>query len=112
MISSKHPGINFIIGEYNANIGTDLIVEYIDRAIPTLAWTELVFSLEKLFAWQHPPEGIQKVVCYELGKVKEVNKFENGTEARLSKLEKGRYSLNVGIDSIEVYVLKEIILSY
>ncbi len=109
MISSKHPGIDFRIGEYKTYIGTDLIVECVSKGISSLAWVEIVVTLEKLFAWSHPPEGIHKVVCWELGKVQEKQAFTNGEEAKLTKKGNGRYHLDIGADTIEVYVLREIL---
>jgi len=72
MISSKHPGIDFVIGDYNTSYGVDLIVEKSDKDILTLKWVELVYSLSKLYEWAHPPEGYHAIVCYQLGGVKEV----------------------------------------
>jgi len=109
MISSKHPGTDFRIGEYKTYIGTDLIVECVSKGISSLAWVEIVVTLEKLFAWSHPPEGIHKVVCWELGKVQEKQAFTNGEEAKLIKKGQGRYHLDIGVDTIEVYVLREIL---
>jgi hypothetical protein len=109
MISSKHPGIDFRIGEYKTSVGTDLIVECASKGIPSLAWAEIVVTLENLFAWSHPPEGIHKVVCWELGKVQEKQAFTNGEEAKLTKKGNGRYHLDIGADTIEVYVLREIL---
>ena len=109
MISSKHPGIDFRIGEYKTSYGTDLIVEYINKGIQAVAWAEIVVTLEKLFAWSHPPERIHKVICWELGNVGEKQTFEGGKEAKLTKKGHGRYHLDVGVDSIEVYVLREIV---
>lgn len=109
MISSKHQGIEFTIGEYKTSHGTDLLVEYKNKGIPAFAWAEIVVTLEKFFAWLHPPEGIHKVVCWELGNVQEKQFFGNGKEAKLTKKGHGRYHLDIGIDSIEVYVLREIL---
>jgi hypothetical protein len=50
MISSKHPGIDFVIGDYNPSQWVDLIVEMDDKGIPSIKWAELVSSLDKLFA--------------------------------------------------------------
>jgi hypothetical protein len=44
-----------------------------------------------------------------LGNVQEKQTFGDGKEARLTKKASGRYHLDVGVDSIEVYVLREII---
>jgi len=109
MISSKHPGIDFRIGEYKTSIGTDLIVECASKGIPSLAWAEIVATLENLFGWQHPPEGIHKVICWDLGKVQEKQSFTSGEQAKLTKKGQGRYHLDIGTDTIEVYVLREIL---
>jgi hypothetical protein len=110
MISSKQAGIEFVIGEYNTSHGVDLIVEHIDKDMPTLKWAELVFSLEKLFQWPHPPEGYHCIICYQLGSVKEIQKFPDGQEAKLvSKAVPGRYTLLVGSESIDVYILRDIL---
>ena len=109
MISSKHSGIDFRIGEYKTSMGTDLIVECVNKGISSLAWAEIVATLENLFTWSHPPQGIHKVVCWELGKVQEKQAFTNGQEARLTKKGHGRYHLDIGVDTIEVYVLREIL---
>ena len=110
MISSDHPGIDFVIGDYSAQLGVDLIVELSDKGIETIKWAELVFSLDKLYKWQHSPERYHIIVCYEVGKVGEVEKFPDGTVAKLVKKEvPGRYALMVGRDVIDVYVLREIL---
>ena len=109
MITAAHPGIDFRIGEYKTSYGTDLLVEYEKKGIPSYAWAEIVVTLANLFAWPHPPEGIHKVVCWELGKVPERRAFGDGHEATIRKLGNGRYSLDVGVDCIEVYVLREIL---
>ncbi len=109
MISSKHQGIDFTIGQYNTYSGTDLLVEYKNKGIPSIAWAEIVVTLENLFAWSHPPEGIHKVICWELGDVPEKQNTQDGKEARVMKKGHGRYHLDIGIDSIEVYVLREIL---
>lgn len=109
MISCKHPGIDFKIGEYKTSMGTDLLIESVSKGIPSLAWAEIVVSLEKLFTWLHPPEGIHKVICWELGQVQEKQSFTSGEEAKLTKKGQGRYNLDVGTDTIDVYVLREIL---
>lgn len=108
MISSNHPGIDFRIGEYKTSYGTDLLVEYKHKGIPSYAWAEIVSTLENLFSWPHPPDGIHKVICWQLGNVKEKQKFTWG-EATLTKKSTGRYNLNIGPDTIDVYVLREIL---
>lgn len=109
MISSNHPGIDFKIGEYKTSQGTDLLVEYKNKGILSFAWAEIVTTLENLFAWSHHPEGIHKVICWELGNVQQIQTFEEGKEAKLTKKAPGRYHLDIGVDSIDVYVLREII---
>ena len=110
MISSKHPGIDFVIGDYNTSYGVDLIVEKSDKGILALKWVELVYSLGKLYEWPHPPEGYHAIVCYELGGVKQVQSFSDGQNSKLVSMDTpGRYALLVGSDSIDVYVLREIL---
>ena len=111
MISCTHPGIDFRIGEYNANFGTDLIVEYNSKGIPSFAWVELVHKLSNLFVWVHPPEGIHKIVCWELGECREKQNLIDGREAKLAKRTNGRYNLDISSDTIDVYALKRITLS-
>jgi len=111
MISCRHPGIDFRIGEYKTSVGTDLIIECVDKGIPSLAWVEIVVTLENLFSWLHPPDGIHKVICWDLGKVQEKQAFTSGEEAKLTKKGQGRYNLDIGTDTIEVYVLREILQS-
>jgi hypothetical protein len=110
MISSGHAGIDFKIGDYNTAIGVDLVVEQDDKSIPSLKWVELVSSLDKLFQWDHPPEGYHSVVCYQLGKTAERLKFGDGTEAKLVGTSvRGRYLLVVNSTSLNVYVLRELL---
>ena len=110
MISSKHPGIDFVIGDYNTSYGVDLIVEKSDKGILTLKWVELVYLLSKLYEWEHPPEGYHAIVCYELGDVKQLQPFSDGQNSKLVPMETpGRYALLVGRDTIDVYVLREIL---
>ncbi len=110
MISSGHPSINFVIGDYNTTSGVDLIIEQTDKDIHSLKWTELVHSFDRLFQWRHPPEGYHCIVCYQLGNVKEINKFNDGQDAKLvPKSLPGKYTLLVGDASIDVYVLQELL---
>ena len=110
MISSKHPEIDFVIGDYNTTYGVDLIVEMIDKDIPTIKWAELVSTLDKLYAWSHPPEGFHMIICYQLGKVGEKENFQDGSIGTLVKKESpGKYALLVGSQTIDVYVLREIL---
>ena len=110
MISSNHPGVDFIIGDYNTNTGVDLLVEQVEKDIPAMKYVELVFSLDRLYQWSHPPQGYHIIVCFQQGAVKEVQKFPDGQEAKLlKKAAHGRYTLHVGSDAIDVYVLREIL---
>ena len=109
MISSNHPGIDFTIGEYKTSWGTDLLVEYESKGIPSFAWVEIVSTLEKLFLWSHPPDGIHKVVCWELGNVGEHTQFKDGRTGKFTKRVAGRYNLEIAEDILDVYVLREIL---
>lgn len=111
MISSRHSAIDFRIGEYKTSQGVDLLVQSITKGITSFAWAEIVVKLENLYQWPHDLEGIHKVICWELGRVRERQTLGDGREARLTKKQAGRYHLDVGTDSIEVYVLREIIQS-
>jgi hypothetical protein len=112
MISSGHPEIDFHVGEYNTSNGVDLIIEQLDKDMPTLKWAELVHSLDRLYQWPHPPEGYHCVICYQLGNVKETQKFPDGQEARLvPKSVQGKYTLLVGSESIDIYVLRDLLIS-
>ena len=112
MITAGHPDIDFVIGEWNTTNGVDLIVEQTDKDMPTLKWAELVHSLDRLYQWPHPPEGYHCVICYQLGSVKEVQKFPDGQEAKLvPKTVKGKYTLLVGSESIDVYVLRDLLIA-
>ena len=110
MISSRHPGIDFVIGDYNTSRGVDMVIETADKQIENVEWAEVVFSLDNLFKWEHPPGGYHRVVCYELGGVKEIQVFQDGAEAKLVRTGvAGRYAIIVGSDTLEVYVLREIL---
>lgn len=110
MISSGHPGIDFTIGDYNTAYGVDLIVEMMDKEMPSMKWAELVSSLDKLYSWSHPPEAYHIIVCYQLGGVKEEQEFDDGSKGKLVRKDSpGRYALLVGSETIDVYVLREIL---
>ena len=110
MISSGHPGIDFVIGDYNTARGVDMVVETTDKQIPSIKWAEVVYSLDNLFKWSHPQEGYHFVVCYELGGIKEKQVFQDGSEAQLvRKGVAGRYAMIVGSDTLDIYVLSEIL---
>ncbi|HEX3653383.1 MAG TPA: hypothetical protein VHU18_11230, partial [Rhizomicrobium sp.] len=110
MISSKHPGIDFTIGDYSTAVGVDLLVERRDKGFTGYWWVELVSTLDKLTQWPHHPDGYNAVVCYALGNTPEMQTLSDGRSAKLVKKEApGRYALLVGPDTLEVYVLKEIL---
>ena len=109
MVSAKHPDIDFKIGGYNANYGTDLIIEYKSKGIHKIEWAEAVYKLAKLFQWSHPSESYHKVICWEIGDFDNTVKEENGVLPTLHNKGKGRYNLNFGKDTVDVYVLKEIL---
>ena len=110
MITSRHPGIDFVIGDYNTSRGVDMVIETTDKQIRNIEWAEIVFSLDNLFKWDHPPGGYHKVVCYELGGIKEKQVFQDGSEALLvPKGVAGRYAMIVGSDTLDVYVLREML---
>jgi hypothetical protein len=110
MISSCHPGIDFTIGDYNTSLGVDLLVERHDKGFTSFWWVELVSTLDKLTQWSHHPEGYHAVVCYALGETHERQQLSDGRTAQLVKKDSpGRYTLLVGSDTLEVYVLREIL---
>ncbi len=87
-----------------------MVIEIKDTQIHSIKWAEIVFSLDNLFKWRHPPEGYRLVVCYELGGMKERQSFESGLEAKLISTDvSGRYALLIGSESLDVYVLREIL---
>lgn len=112
MISSKHPGIDFRIWECKTSIGTDLLVERVNKGIHTFAWTEMLVKLEHLFTWPHNLDGIHKIVAWELGNVNETMPLPDGRSAKFMKRGNGRYLLDNGTDTVYVYVLREIIQEY
>lgn len=110
MISSKHAGIDFVIGEYNTTLGVDLAVEREDKGFKSIWWVELVLNLDKINQWSHHPDGFHAIVCYDLGKVAEEIVMSNKVVAKLVKKQSpGRYALMLGKDTLEVYVLREIL---
>ena len=110
MISAGRPEIDFVIGDYNASLGVDMIVEKIDKGIPSLRWAELVLSLDKVAQWSHPPEGFHLIVCYELGNIGRKFSLSNGIEAEIVPTKStGRYALLIGNETIDVYVLRELL---
>ena len=109
MISSRHPSIDFRIGGYNATRGTDLIVESESKGTHKVEWAEIVYTLANLFKWSHPTQSFHKIICWEIGNFDSAVKEENGHIPTLVPKIRGRYNLNIGTDTIEVYVLKEIL---
>lgn len=109
MISSSHSGIDFTIGEYKTSQGVDMLVEMTHKGIESSFWAEIVVRLENLYQWPHNLAGIHIVICWELGKVREEQALDDGRIAKLTRKQAGRYHLDVGTDSIEVYVLREIL---
>jgi len=109
MISSNHKAIDFKIGGYSVYRGTDLLVEHVDKGIPGFKWVEVVHKLENLYSWPHPPECFHKIICWELGKVSEEQTFNDGRKSILRKKSNGRYNLDVGSDTIDIYVLRELL---
>jgi len=109
MISTNHPGIDFKIGGYNDRSGTDLIIESERKGSTIVEWAELVYTLANLFKWSHPSESFHKIICWEIGNFDGTVKEENGILPTLIEKVEGRYNLNFGKDTIEVYVLKEIL---
>ncbi len=57
-------------------------------------------------------DAIHKIICWELGDSKEKQNFQDGREARLTKKTRGRYNLDIGSDTLDVYVLKEILQNH
>ena len=50
------------------------------------------------------------IICYQLGKVGEKEKFQDGSVGTLVRKESpGKYALLVGSQTIDVYVLREIL---
>lgn len=109
MVSSNHPEIDFKIGGYNASYGTDLLIEFKSKGSFKIEWAEAVYNLARLFKWSHPSESFHKVICWEIGDFENSVKEENGILPTIHKKFKGRYNLNYGKDTVDVYVLKEIL---
>ena len=110
MISTKHAGIDFRIGDNGKSRSVDPIVERMDKEIPSLKWVELVSSLDKLYQWSHPPEGYRIMVCHQLGKVEEEQELPDGTTGKLVRKDvPGRYALLMESQAIDVYVFREIL---
>lgn len=101
MISSKHPSIDFLIGEYSSYSGQDFIIEYEDKGIRQKAWAEVVYSLDRLYQWQHDLSHIHRIVCWRRGNIP--------PDAKLLKMGQGIYTMQVNSESFRVYVLSEIL---
>lgn len=111
LIDINNPKIDFKIGEYNSNAGPDLVVESTNKGTNKMYLAEIVVKLENLFQWNHPPEGYEKIICWEKGKVGVDLEFDDGKRGHLTPISDGKYNLNIGEDNIEVYVLSEILKS-
>lgn len=110
MISSGHKGIDFVIGEYNTTLGVDLTVERKDKGFTSPWFVEIVSTLDKINQWSHHPDGFHAIVCYQLGSIAEQFELSDGRTTKLvNKDTQGRYALLLGNDTIEVYVLREIL---
>ncbi len=102
MISSNHPSIDFRIGDYNATVGQDFLVERLDRKINQKQWAEAVYEFGNLFRWSHNNDFLHVIVCWKKGQIP--------TEIELNALPtKGRYRMDRDGRLIEVYVLSEIL---
>lgn len=109
MIETKFPGIDFRIGEYNSNVGPDLILESDSKSTHKTFFAEIVVLLENLFSWSHPPEGYEKIICWKIGKVGVDLEFNDGRKGLLTDIGHGRYMLTIDNDNIDVFVLSEIL---
>jgi len=112
MISSHHPGIDFSIGDYNTHEGPDMLAFCTRKQIDKHYWVELVHHLVDLCAWSHPKEGIEMVVCWARGDVGEELQLHDGRKAKLHEKTPGRLSLDIGEDTLEVYVLSELLIHH
>jgi hypothetical protein len=108
MISAGIKSVDFTLGEYCDYSGTDAIVEYEDKGIARTGWLELVFSLDKLFEWDHNLERIHKIVCWELGKMKDKYVLLDGTTVRYEKTGK-KHVIYHDTAAIPVYILSELL---
>jgi len=106
MISAGLKSIDFAIGEYSAQRGTNAIIEFTDKGIARTGWLELVHQLPNLFAWDHNLDRAQKVVCWELGDMKDMYFLDDGTKVRYERSGKKHFLLH-DTSSIPVYVLSE-----
>ena len=108
MITAGLKSIDFSIGEYNAQRGTDAIIEFMDKGVARTGWLELVHQLRNLFAWDHNLDRIQKIVCWELGDIKDAYSLDDGTKVRYERSGKKHVLLH-DVSSIPVYVLSELL---
>ena len=108
LISAGNKAIDFRLGEYSANAGTDAIIEFEDKGMPRPGWLEAVKSLSNLFAWPHDLNRIHKVVCWDLGSIKPQHQLPDGTVVKYEKSGKKHFLVYEG-ETIPVYVLSEII---
>ena len=108
MISAGMKSVDFVLGEYSAQRGTDAIIEFTDKGVARTGWLELVHTLAKFFAWEHNLDRIQKVVCWELGEIKDTYILDDGTKVRYEKAGKKHVLLHETA-AIPVYVLSELL---
>jgi len=108
MITAGLKSIDFSIGEYSDHRGTDAIIEFMDKGVARTGWLELVQQLPNLFVWNHNLDRIQKIVCWELGDIKDAYVLEDGTKVRYERSGKEHVLLH-DTSSIPVYVLSELL---
>jgi hypothetical protein len=108
MISANIKSVDFAIGEYSAQRGTDAIIEFTDKGVARTGWLELVHELSNLFVWNHNLDRIQKIVCGELGNIKSAYELEDGTKVRYEKSGRKHVILH-DTSAIPVYVLSELL---
>jgi hypothetical protein len=108
MISNGMKSVDFVLGEYSAQRGTDAIIEFEDKGVGRTGWLELVFTLSKLFDWDHHLERIHKIVCWELGPMKDKYTLQDGTVVRY-ELSGKKHVIYHDAAAIPVYVLSELL---
>ncbi|MDG6913328.1 MAG: ATP-binding protein [Nitrososphaerota archaeon] len=108
LISAGNKTIDFRLGEYSANAGTDAIIEFEDKGLPRPGWMEAVKSLDNLFKWDHDLNRIHKIVCWDLGNIKPKYQLSDGSTATYEKVGK-KHVIHYEGEAIPVYVLSEII---
>ena len=109
MISANHPGIDFKIGAHSPNKGVDLITVHTNTLGETLKQkTEAVHTISKLFAWAHPSDSFDVLVCWDIDGFEEHKKPEDDFLPELTKDNSpGKYFIKYKSKAVPVYVLKE-----